>query len=331
MCVRAGIPLLTALQVLKRQSRGTLEVFADRLMRGVESGQSLAASLGGFKESFGELAVALIGIGEMTGTLDDSLDAVAAELKKKQALRRKVAAAAMYPAVIVAATIGITTLLVAFVVPKILPVFQSLDIELPWSTRSVLFASGLLRRHAIALLAASAALIAGARASLKIDRLRLCRDRLLVAVPLVGRLARDYAVASACRTLGTLLKSGVTIVQAARIAAETAGNLAYKNALRGVAETVAGGEPISSRLERNPRLFPPVVTQMIAAGENTGKLSETLLYLARTYEEEVDALTKNMAALLEPVLMLCMGTTVGFVAMSIITPIYEITGRLGSK
>ena len=150
----------------------------------------------------------------------------------------------------------------------------------------------------------------------------------VLAMPLFGRLAKNYQMANFCRTLALLLRCDVMIVEATNITANTTTNLVYKEALRKIAERVTKGEKMSKYMDARSRLFPPILSQMVTVGETSGNLSETLFFLAEMYEHEVDELTKNLSTILEPVLLVFMGMVVGFIAVSIITPIYEITQNI---
>ena len=303
----------------------------EQVSRDVENGQYLATSLGRFRRIFGELTINIIEIGEISGTLGDNLDYLATELKKKQALRRKVVSAAVYPIFIILATFGITGLLTVFVFPKILPIFKSVNFDLPWTTKALIFFSSLLLNHGWLIIIGLIVLAFGIYFLLKIQRVHYWYDRFLITAPIIGRLTVGYNLANICRTLGLMLKSGVVIVRSAKITANTTTNLVYKQELNVIAEKLFKGDLISHHLDASPKYFPTIAAQMVAVGESTGNLSETFLYLADMYEEEVDDLTKNLSTVIEPVLLIFMGILVGFVAISIITPIYGITQHLNPK
>ncbi len=327
--VKAGIPILDGLQMLKKQatSKTAKEVWG-QVVADVENGQFLSTSLGRYKKVFGEFAVNIIQIGEMSGTLQENLNYLAEELTKKQELKRKMVGALVYPIFIMVATLAISALLTIFIFPKILPVFASFKFELPLSTRALIFVSNIFVHYGIYIFLAVIAAIVGFFAALRNERFHFMVDRFVLRIPVFGRITQSYHMANFCRTLGLLLKSQIMIVQATTITANTLSNLAYKKELLDLAGKVTKGEKISTHLAENPKLFPPMVSQMIMVGETTGNLSETLLYVSELYEHEIDMLTKNLSTTLEPVLMIVMGAIVGFIAISIITPIYEITQHL---
>ncbi len=331
--VRAGVPLLECLRILRKQAAtaSSIHIF-EQVVTDVESGKYLSASLTKFKSIFGEFAINIINVGELSGTLQGNLIYLAEELRKKQELRRKVLSALVYPIFIVVATIAISTLLTVFIFPKILPIFESFKFELPFTTKALIFVSSTLIHYGIYM--ALAAILLGVTIGIlykKTRRIRLAMDYAILKIPIFGTLSQSYQLTNMCRTLALLLKSQIPIVQATTITANTLHNTVYRNELREIAENVKKGEKISTNLEKKPKLFPPLISQMVIIGETTGNLDDTLLYVAELYENEIDTVTKNLSTTLEPVLMIVMGIIVGFIAVSIITPIYEITQYLNPK
>jgi type II secretory pathway component PulF len=272
--------------------------------------------------------VNIIRVAESSGTLHQNLEYISDELKKKQALQRKVVGALIYPAVIVCATFGITLLLTLYIFPKIVPVFASVKATLPFSTRSLMWLSSFLGAWGWVLLGGIAALTVVYFFSLRIRRVHLFFDRLLLRLPVFGSLSRYYNLTNISRTLGLLLHSDVRIVSAIDLVAASTRNLAYRDALLASRERLIKGQNISSQFTQEPRLFPPIFSQMIKVGETTGNLTSSFKYLSEMYEEEITELTKNLTTMLEPVLMIVMGLIVGYIAISIITPIYSITQNL---
>ncbi|MDO8530542.1 MAG: type II secretion system F family protein [bacterium] len=327
--MRAGVPLLSSLYMLKKQSRSRAMIkIMEQMIKDVENGQYLATAMGKFKKSFGELTINIIAVGEISGTLSNNLDHLAVALKKRQALRRKVIGASVYPVLIIAATLGITVMLTVFVFPKIVPVFQSINYELPWTTKFLIFLSNSAKNYGLFIgLGALAAMIA-LFFLLKIKRVHYYYDTILVRIPFIKKMIQMYNTANICRTLGLLLNSGVTVVRGFHITSNTTVNLAYKKGLDDIAGKITEGEIISANMNKSPALFPLAVSQMIEVGESTGKLSETFTYLADIHEEEMDDLTRNLSTTIEPMLLIFMGVLVGFIAISIITPIYGITQHL---
>jgi type IV pilus assembly protein PilC len=330
--MRAGVPIFSALAMLKKQSRSkTIAHILDSVISDVENGQYLSNALAKFKYIFGELTINIISVGEITGNLSNNLEHLALTLKKKQTLRHKIVSASVYPIFIIIATVGITIMLTVFIFPKIIPVFESIHYDLPWSTRFLIFINHSVQNYGLHMAGAVIVLVVGTFFLLKNKKVHTWYDAVLLRIPFINQMVRSYNTTNICRTLGLLLNSGVTVIRAFHITSDTTVNLVYKKALTTISENIAKGEIISASVARNPRLFPIAVSQMIEVGESTGKLSETFTYLADIYEEEIDGLTKNVSTTLEPLLLMFMGVLVGFIAISIITPIYGITQHLTPK
>jgi type II secretory pathway component PulF len=327
--IRAGVPILESLRLLRHsRSKSKTKIF-DQIIKDVENGQSLAAGLEKFKFIFGDFAINIVRVGESAGILDQNLNYLAEELKKGQELRRKVLGSLVYPCFIVVATFGIVVLLLTFVFPKILPIFSSMNVSLPWPTKATIFLSGLAIHYGLYFLAVFFLLaVIFWLLVKKTEMFRLAIHRLILRLPLIGRMVQSYQLTNFFRTFGLLLKSGVTVSAAIKILVDSVPNLVYKREFQKLTKNMAKGKKISSELEAKPHLFPEIAVQMIATGEYSGNLSETMLYLAEMYENEVEELTKNLSVAIEPSLMIFMGLLVGFVAISIIMPIYQITQNL---
>ena len=303
----------------------------EQVIYDVENGQYLATTLGKFKKVFGELTINIIAVGEISGNLSNNLDHLAQSLKKRQALKRKIVGASIYPVFIVIATLGISVMLTVFVFPKIIPVFQSINYQLPWSTRFLIFINLTVKNYGIYIGIGLILLTVGLMFLLRIRKIHYYYDHLLTKIPFIRKIVITYNTTNICRTLGLLISSGTTVVSSFNITANTTTNLAYKKELGKVADAMTKGEKISTQINKDYKMFPPMVGQMIAVGESTGKLSETFIYLADIYEDEMDDLTKNLSTVIEPLLLVFMGILVGFIAISIITPIYGITQHLTPK
>jgi len=326
---KAGMPILDSLRLLQKQAKSkSMKKILDRFTEDVANGQFLSASLEQFKNIFGNFAVNIIRVGEASGILYENLNYLAEELAKKQALRRKILSALIYPAIIVVATAAITGILTIYVFPKILPIFKSLKITLPVTTRILIALSEFLLAYGAYVAAGIVVLIIVGWLLTKVQLIRFLMHRFLLYLPLAGGLSQNYNLANFCRTLGLLLKSDIKVVEAVNITADTLANLVYKKELKDLAQEIAAGGEISEHLEKKFHLFPPMLTQLVAIGETTGNLSETLLYLSEFHEAKIDETTKSLSTVLEPLMMLIMGAIVGFIAISIITPIYEITQGL---
>ncbi len=328
--VKAGVPLIDCLNMIRTQtkSKAKSKVF-DMVIDDVNNGQFLATSLGKHRRMFGDFAINLIHVGEQSGILSQNLAYLADELQKKEMLRNKVIGALVYPIVITIATLGITGVLTVYIFPKILPIFASLNVTLPLSTRILIATSNFLKNDGLWLLLGIIVFMCTmAYLKFRYAQVQYFLDRNSIRIPLFGAMLQSYNLANFTRTLGLLLISGVRLTDSMVMVAEATPNLAYRRAYENIAASIVKGEPMSRELSRQPNLFPDTLRHMVTVGETTGGLSSTLLYLSEMHEGEVEEATKNLSSTIEPLLMVVMGCLVGFIAVSIITPIYEITQSL---
>jgi type II secretory pathway component PulF len=267
-------------------------------------------------------------VGEQSCILSDNLNYLAEELKKKQQMRRKITGAMFYPVFIVCATLLLTAGLTIFVFPKVLPIFTSVNLNLPISTKILIFVSHFLINYGFYLLLFLIAVAVAFTFAMRTPKFKMVIERIILKIPLAGSISQNYYLSNFCRTLGLLLKGDSRLDVAINITATTTENLVYRQEFERVGDFVDKGGKISVYLLSRPGLFPDMLSHMVAIGETAGNLSETFLYLADMYEAEVDDLTKNLSGLIEPVLMVFMGLLVGFIAISIITPIYSVTQKL---
>lgn len=329
--IEGDMPLTTALaacgqQMKSREARRVTEA----LRAEVSAGQSLSGAMRRQSGAFGTMAVTLVSVGESCGILGKNLQHLADELKKRERLRKKVLGALAYPVVVLAATCGVVTYLLAALLPKLLPVFAEMHAQLPMSTRLVIAASRTLRKHGLMMFAVTAGLATTlVWAVRRSARMRERAELALLRVPVAGTLLRHVRIVRMCRALGLLLCGGLTLRDACMLAADAGPRAGtYDAHLRAMADAVNQGKPLSWHLSRHPALFPELVAQMVASGEESGKLPQAFLYLADHYDREIDDLTGALSTLLEPALMLCTGAAVGFIAMAVITPMYSLTQSL---
>lgn len=328
--INAGIPLAESLAVLREQSASRRHTrMYGHILKDIESGKSLSQAFGKFPRVFGAFSLSVIAVGEQTGALSQNLSYLADELKKKQILKRKIISAFIYPALITCATLGITAFLVLYLFPKITPVFMSLHATLPFTTRVVMSISVFMQHWGLLVLL-GLILFAGIFFSIlqKSSTFQRLFDRACLRLPVVGSVMRYYNLSQACRTLGLLLQSGVKLSEALPLTAGATSNLVYKSQYLALSAVVERGDRMSVHLRKHSAHFPHLLSHMVDVGERSGRLCETLFYVAELYDAEVDEFTKNLSTLIEPVLMIFMGVLVGFIAISIITPIYGITQNL---
>jgi len=327
---KAGVPLLESMHILKEQTNSSLKAKVFQyIIDDISNGKYLHVSLGKFRRFFGDFAVNIIRVGEMGGSLSDNLNYLADELRKKELLKQKIIGALIYPIFISIVTIVLTALLTVFIFPKIMPIFQSLDVTLPVTTLILLAISLFLKDFGLYLVVGIILFVIAFIVSYKkVEPFRVMIDVVVFRIPLIGGIARAFQLANFTRTTGLLLSSGLSIVDAISITGDTIENRIYRKASKELSEAVRRGEPMSKYLKEHRKLFPDMIPHMVAIGERSGNLSTTLLYLSELYENEVDDKTKNLSNAIEPILMIFMGLMVGFVAVSVITPIYSLTQNL---
>lgn len=331
MMVKSGMTEVESLKLIRRQIKsGTFGAVLDTVIAEVENGQFLSEALYPFRSQFGgELFVNVIKLGEMSGTLPSNLEYLAKEIEKDRELRSKVRSALVYPVIVLLATLGVTGTLVFFILPKILPIFTSLNIALPLTTRILVGVSEFLINEYLWIMLFVAGVAVLFTALKRVAKFNYLLDRLTLKVPLIGAITLGYNIATLTRTLALLLKSGTKIVEAVGVTARVMPSLVYRNALQNAAEEINRGGALHKSFEAQASIIPTTATHMIEVGERTGNLDANLLYLSEFYEKEVDANVRNLSSVLEPALLVIMGLLVGFVAIAIITPIYEVTQTLG--
>jgi len=322
--INAGLPLVQALDILAKQSENkalkdvTLAVVFD-----VESGHTVADALGKHPKAFTELYVNMVAAGEAGGILDTILMRLATFMEKNDALVRKVKGAMIYPGVIMSvAAIAIVVLLI-FVIPTFERMFASVGLALPLPTRIVIGASKFLQGYWWALIAI---VFVGLRMFKKYYASpdgKLVIDRLMLKAPVLGDVLRKSAVSRFTRTLGTLIGSGVSILDGLEITAKTSGNRVIQDAIMESRASIAGGETISAPLQKS-QVFPPMVISMIAVGEQTGGLDEMLSKIADFYDEEVDAAVSGLLSMMEPLMIVFLGVVVGGMVVAMYLPIFDM-------
>lgn len=322
----SGIPLKEALEVMSGQvSTKNLQRMLTVMIRDLSDGFTLSSSLEKFPRVFKPFSVSIIRVGESSGTLPNALHYQAQQLEKSKDLEGKMRGALIYPCILFVGAIGISAYLAFGILPKIMPMFSSLDVELPPTTRILLAASGFITSRWIVIVVVTAVLVFGFMALYRIKPVRFFIHRVMLKIPVFGPLLKSIQVAFFTRILGILLTSGVQIVQAIAVTSTSASNMVYQKQLKMISERVERGESITDELEKMPELFPKITTGMIKVGDRTGHLAQSLMNAAEFSEKEVDEGTKTLSTLIEPIALLSIGGLVGFIALAIITPIYKIT------
>ncbi len=328
--VRAGIPIDETLQVLVEESpRASVCKAMQDILAKVQEGEPLAKAMAAHKNIFDDFFIQMVLIGEKSGTLDHTLEYLVVQYQKDDEITRKVRGALIYPAIVVSVGASMGLGIAYFILPKLVGVFESFHIQLPWTTRLLLAFSVLLRSSGLELLAGALGMIIFFVWLVHLKSVRPLWHAFLLHIPIIGSIIRELNLARFTRTLGVLLKSGLPVVEALGITAKSLGNEVYRATLMRVVSRVQGGESMALSLRgARPSLIPVITTRMIAVGERTGKLDESLLYLGEMYSQSIDETTKNLSTVLEPLLLVLIGGMTAFVALSILSPIYQLTGSL---
>lgn len=321
---RSGLPLDEALAAVSQQSESKR---VQRVTLGVRSrvieGNSLARAMGEFPGAFPTLFRATIEAGESAGKLDSVLERLADYAERSQAIRSKVMLATFYPAILTFVAIGVIALLMSYVVPKVVGVFDSIGADLPPLTKGLIATSEFLQNYGLGIFIALVLGILAFRRALKNDAFRRKYHLWVLRLPLIGRLARGANTGRFMRTLGILFGAGVPILDALRIGAQVVENLPMKEAIDAAAKRVREGASLNKSLAES-RLFPPITMHLIASGEASGKLDEMLDRAAENQERELETLISALMSLFEPILILTMGTVVLLIVLAILLPIFNL-------
>jgi type IV pilus assembly protein PilC len=322
--INSGLPLVQSLDILAEQSENeNLAKVIQEVLYEVESGRTLADAMGKHPKVFTELYVNMVAAGEAGGILDTILMRLATFMEKNDALVRKVKGAMIYPTVIMSvAAIAIAVLLV-FVIPVFESMFAGVGLALPLPTRVVIGASDFLRGFWWAVAGAIAGGVWLLKRYYATPGGKLMIDKTLLRFPVLGDVLRKSAVSRFTRTLGTLISSGVSILDGLEITAKTAGNRVIQDAIMQSRASIAGGDTIAAPLQKSA-VFPPMVISMIAVGEQTGGLDEMLSKIADFYDEEVDAAVSGLLSLLEPIMIVFLGVIVGGMVVAMYLPIFDM-------
>jgi len=326
--IDAGLPLVQCLNILAEQSDSkNLRDVTGRVARSVEQGSTLADSLRRHPKAFDDLFTNMVEVGESGGILDIVFQRLAAYIEKAAALKRKVKGAMIYPASIMGVAFLVVIFMLTFVIPTFTKMFKDLGADLPLPTQVVVWLSEFVRTYILLIIAAVAGCVFALRAYYRTEKGQSTIDALLLKVPVMGTLIRKVAVARFTRTLGTLVSSGVPILEGLRITARTAGNKVVEKAVLQCRAAVTAGKTLAEPLKASG-VFPPMVIQMISVGEQTGALDAMLSKIADFYEEEVDQAVANLLTLMEPVMILFLGVTVGGIVISMYLPLFDLISKL---
>jgi type IV pilus assembly protein PilC len=322
--IGAGLPIMQCLQTLQEQvTRERFKEIIGQVSDSVQSGKTLAEALGQHAKVFNALYVHMVEAGEMGGMLDAILLRLATYLEKANSLKRKIRGAMVYPALISLVAVGGTIFMLTTIVPTFAKLFAEFGGTLPLPTQIVLMVSAFLQNSYLFLFGGIGLLATGIRYIYRTPGGRYKIDKFLLKVPVFGSLIRKSAISRFSRTLGTLLASGVAILDSLTITAKTAGNSVVQEAVNKARSRIAEGQTIAEPLKESD-VFPPMVTQMVAIGERTGQLDNMLTKVADFYDEEVDAAVAALTSVLEPIIVIFMGVIIGGILVAMYLPMFDL-------
>lgn len=330
--VDAGLPLLRGLRVLGKQERNpALKECIEELAIAIEGGSTFSESLAGHPKIFNKLFVNMVKAGELGGVLEVTLTRLAEFAEKAEKIKGKVKAAMFYPMAVLVVAVAIVGILMAFVVPKFEAIFADMlgDEGLPAFTRLVLDISNWIKSNVMATFGICIGMWVSWITALKTKLGRKAWDKVMLIMPVFGPVVSKVAISRFCRTLGTLISSGVPILQSLNIVRETAGNVIIEQAVQSIHDSVKEGETIVAPMEAC-KVFPPIVVSMVDVGEQTGALPEMLMKVADNYEEEVDNAVSAMTSMLEPIMIVFLAVVVGSIVIAMFMPLIVLMDKLGS-
>jgi len=327
--IDAGLPLVQSLEVLaSQQPNKQFKRILTKIREDVEGGSTFAASIKRHPAVFTSLYMSMVEAGEAGGFLDTVLNRLAGYIEKSMTLRRKVKGAMIYPASIITVAVAVVIFLLIFVIPTFKTLFEGFGTALPLPTRIVLELSRLVKTHLLAGLGTLVGAVFGVRFYYRTEKGKKVIDSLLLRLPVIGQLIRKVSVAKFTRTLGTLVSSGVPILDGLNITARVAGNKVVEEAILETRSSIAEGKTIADPLGASG-IFPPMVVQMISVGEQTGALDSMLAKIADFYDAEVDQAVANLTTLLEPIMIVFLGVVVGGVIIAMYLPIFKLVTVIG--
>jgi type II secretory pathway component PulF len=323
--LEAGLTVPESLDVLAEQSTGKLKAVLTKVSKEVQAGGMLGDALEKEYKTFGPIFISSVRVGEGSGTLAENLTHVANQMENDLEVRRNIQGAMLYPSIVIIATILLGLALATFVLPQMTSIFKSLNVELPWSTRLLIQVADLFQKHGAIV---TPSVIGGLVLFIYFLRRRFMQPvvhRVVLLLPGLRTFVHELNRARFCRAIGTMLNSGIPIQEALDIIADAMPNYVYRKSVAQMHRAIETGESFSDIIEQFPKLYPKMVQRMIAVGERSGGLADSLLYLARFYEQKVEIKAKSISTIIEPLLLIGIGLGVAFVALSIFTPIYSVT------
>jgi len=328
--VTSGIPIVQGLSILQEQvTNSTFKKIISKVKEDIEAGISIADAMRKHPSVFSELYVSMVHAGEIGGILDVILDRLSSYLESAEELRGKIKGAMTYPVVVAFIAVGAAIFMLTGVIPQFARIFKEIGVELPLPTKIMLALSDFVQKNILFLILIPVVAFIGFRQALKrSDAFRLKFDALKLRLPVFGDMIRKMSIARFTRTLGTLVRSGVPIIQSLETVAKTSGNKVIEKAINEAKESIKEGERIADPLKKS-NVFPPMVIQMISVGEETGSLDTMLIKISDFYDREVDESVKALTSMIEPLIIVFMGGVIGSMVLALFLPMFELTSQMG--
>lgn len=323
--VSAGLPITDALIIIRTQSKESLKPIVGQILADIEGGSSLANAMERHPAVFSKVYVSLVRAGEAGGVLDKILARLADNLENQREFQSKVKGALIYPVIVVIGMIGVGVVMMVLVLPKIMSIYKDFNVELPLPTRIVMKMSDISVKFWWLLPVVGFGASWAYKTFVKTESGRVKVDRLKLKMPISGNMQKQIMIAEFARTLGLLVGAGIPILQGLKVVSEAVGNAFIRKAIERASEKVEKGFALSYALSQESEVFPPMLYQLLAVGEETGKIDETFLQVSRVFEQESGYAVKNLTAAIEPIIMIILGLGVAFLVVAVILPIFSLT------
>lgn len=324
--INSGLPLTDSFSILRNQAKPHMAKIIDEVLRDIQGGSSLGDALGKHKQAFSDVYISLVRAGEAAGKLDEVLLRLAETEEKKREFAAKTKGALIYPVIVLIGMVAVIMVMMVFVIPKLTVMYDDFGAELPLPTQILITVSNIMQKMWYLVILAFGGLIYGLQAYRKTPVGRKHIDQILLNMPVMGPLRKQIALTEFSRTLSLLVGSGISILEALEIVSHSLDNVIIREALNDAARGVEKGLPLASMLARQ-EVFPPLISQMISVGEETGELDSVLSKVATYFESESEHAVKNLTTAMEPLIMVVLGVGVGFLVIAIVMPLYNLTSQ----
>lgn len=326
--ITTGLTLIESLTILKQQStKPKLKEVINDLISQISEGKSFSQSLETHKEAFSDVYIALVRAAEMGGMLDKVLTRLAENLERSQELKKKVRSALFYPAIVITGVVVVLVIMNVFVIPQLGKMYENMNLKLPVSTQLVLGMSSLFTKFYPIMILGIIGLVVLYKRLVKTEKGIITVDKAKLKIPVIGIIIRLNIMDETSRTLSLLISSGASIIESLNITSNVAGNTIYKRAYKSTSTLVETGIPLSGAMEHQ-NVFPPVLVQMIKVGESTGRIDDSLMKMADYFERDLELKIRTLTTSIEPILIVVLGVSVGFLIFSVITPIYSLISQI---